>query len=224
MAKVLSVNVARARANPDPKGQSNVTGIDKIPATGAVMVRAPGPMHGGLGSGLVGDTIGNPKVHGGDDQAVYAYAREDLDGWETRLQRPLTDGMFGENLTTQGVDVTSARIGERWRVGTDGLLLEVSAPRTPCRTFSAFLDLDHWIKTFVQTGIPGAYLRVLSPGTVRAGDEIAVEYRPDHDVTIGLVFQARLTQPELLPRLLEADGLSAEIKSEVRRRMAKQEN
>ena len=83
-------------------------------------------MTGGLGSGLVGDTIGNQKFHGGDDQAVYAYAREDLDGWETQLDRTLTDGMFGENLTTSGVDVTEARIGERWRIqGADGLVSKV---------------------------------------------------------------------------------------------------
>jgi MOSC domain-containing protein YiiM len=220
MPKVLSVNVARTRANPDPKGQSNVTGIDKIPVTEAVRVRPPGPMHGGLGSGLLGDTIGNPKVHGGDDQAVYAYAREDLDGWETQLQRTLTDGMFGENLTTEGIDVTNARIGERWRIGADGLVLEVSGPRTPCRTFSAFLNLGHWIKTFIQAGKPGAYLRVVSPGTVRTGDAIQIEHRPDHDVTIGLVFRARMNEPALLPQLLAADALSAEIKAEVRRRMA----
>lgn len=183
------------------------------------MVRAPGPMGSGLGSGLVGDTIGNLKLHGGDDQAVYAYAREDLDEWQTRLDRPLTDGMFGENLTTSGVEVTKARIGERWHVGTDGLVLEVSAPRTPCRTFSAFLDIDDWIKTFTKTAKPGAYLRVISPGTVQAGDTISVEDRPDHDVTISLVFRAKMSEPELLPRLQAADALSAELKDYVRRRL-----
>jgi MOSC domain-containing protein YiiM len=177
-------------------------------------------MRGGLGSGLVGDFIGNQKFHGGDDQAVYAYAREDLDAWEIELQRELTHGMFGENLTTRGIDVTGARIGERWRVGTDGVLLEVSAPRTPCRTFVAFLQLNHWIKTFTEAGKPGAYLRVLSPGSVRAGDAITIDYRPDHDVTIGLVFRARMSEPELLPRLLAVDGLSAELKDYARRRVA----
>ena len=219
VGKVLSVNVARARTNPDPRALSNVTGIDKVAATESVMVRAPGPMHGGLGSGLVGDTIGNPKFHGGDDQAVYVYAREDLDGWERQLQRELANGMFGENLTTSGIDVTAARIGERWRVGTDGLVLEVSAPRTPCRTFQAFLNLSHWIKTFTEAGIPGAYLRVISPGTVRADDAITVEYRPDHDVTIGFVFRARMTEPALLPQLLAVDALSAELKEYARRRV-----
>ena len=219
MTSVLSVNLARVRTNPDPRAQSKLTGIDKVRATDPVMVRAPGPMHGGDASGLVGDAIGNQKLHGGDDQAVYAYAREDLDAWEIQLQRELTNGMFGENLTTAGVEVTEARIGERWRVGTDGLVLEVSAPRTPCRTFAAFLHLNQWIKTFTQAGKPGAYLRVISPGTVRAGDAITVDYRPDHDVTIGLVFRARMTEPELLPRLLEAAALSIELKAYARRRV-----
>ena len=223
VGKVLSVNVARVRTNPDPRAVSNVTGIDKVAATDSVVVRAPGPMHGGLGSGLVGDTIGNPKFHGGDDQAVYAYAREDLDTWEIQLQRELTNGMFGENLTTSGVDVTHARVGERWHVGTDGLVLEVSAPRTPCRTFQAFLNLSHWIKTFIQAGKPGAYFRVIEPGTVRAGDAITIDYRPDHGVTIGLVFRARMTEPELLPQLLVADALSAELMDYARRRLAPSE-
>lgn len=219
VAHVVSVNVARARTNPDPRAQSKLTGIDKVAVPKPVLVRAPGPMRGGLGSGLVGDTIGNRKLHGGNDQAVYAYAREDLDAWETRLDRKITDGMFGENLTTAGVDVTGALIGERWCIGTDGLVLEVSAPRTPCRTFAAFLNVSHWINTFTQAGKPGAYLRVIAPGTVRAGDVITIDHRPNHDVTIGLVFRARMSEPELLPRLLVADALSAEVAAYVRRRL-----
>jgi MOSC domain-containing protein YiiM len=215
MPSVVSVNLARVRTNPDPRAQSNVTGIDKVSTAEPVQVRAPGPMRG---SGLVGDTIGNEKLHGGDDQAVYTYAREDLDWWAARLDRELTNGMFGENLTTSGIDLTETRIGERWRVGDGGLLLEVTAPRTPCRTFVAFLRLNHWIKTFTEAGRPGAYLRVLTPGPVRAGDGIVIDYRPDHDVTVGLVFRARMTQPELLPRLLAADALSAELKAYARKR------
>jgi len=220
MATVLSVNVARVRTNPDPKGMSNVTGIDKVAVTEPVMVRAPGPMHGGVGSGLVGDFIGNQKFHGGDDQAVYVYAREDLDAWEAQLERTLANGNFGENLTTVGIDPNALLIGERWRVGTDGLVLEVSTPRTPCRTFQAFLNLSHWMKTFIQAGKPGAYLRVISPGTVRAGDAIAIDYRPDHDVTIGMVFRARFSEPDLLPRLLVADALPDEIKDYARKRVS----
>ena len=217
MAYLLSVNLARVRENPDAPSRS--TGIDKAAVHDSVMVRSPGPMRGGLGSGLVGDTIGNQKLHGGDDQAVYAYAREDLDEWEAVLARPLSNGMFGENLTTSGIDVTEARIGERWRIGSDGPLLEVSAPRTPCRTFSAFLQLHNWIKTFTEAAKPGAYLRVISPGALRAGDAISVDYRPDHDVTIGLVFRARMSDPGLLPHLLKADALSSELRAYARRRV-----
>jgi MOSC domain-containing protein YiiM len=220
VAKVLSVNLARVRANPDPKGERALTGIDKVATDEAVEVRAPGPMHGGVGSGLVGDTIGNQRVHGGDDQAVYAYAREDLDAWEGRLERSLTNGMFGENLTTSDIEVTQARIGERWRIGSDGLLLEVSAPRIPCRTFSSFLQIKGWVKTFTQAAVPGAYLRVISPGTVRAGDTISVDYRPEHDVTIGLVFRAEMTEPELLPLLLGAEALPEDLKRHVRKRVS----
>jgi MOSC domain-containing protein YiiM len=217
VASVLSVNLARVRPNPD--APSRRTGIDKVAIDEAVMVRAPGPMRSGLGSGLIGDTIGNQKLHGGDDQAVYVYAREDLDEWETALTRPLANGMFGENLTTSGVEVTGALIGERWRVGSDGPLLEVCAPRTPCRTFSAFLQLPNWIKTFTRAAKPGAYLRVVSPGPVRAGDAISIDYRPDHDVTVELVFRAKMSDATLLPKLLQADALSSELKAYAHRRV-----
>lgn len=217
MAKVLTVNLACPRPNSDKPLMT--TGIDKRPTDDVVDVRAPGPMHGGRGSGLVGDTIGDPQVHGGDDQAVYAYAREDLDTWQVELDRDLSNGMFGENITTAGLDVTGARIGERWRVGSDGLLLEVSRPRIPCRTFAAWLGVQGWIKTFTSAAVPGAYLRVISPGTMRAGDPITVVDKPDRDVTVGLVFRALTLEPELLPRLLEADALPEGIKQVARRRL-----
>jgi len=195
------------------------TGIHKVPTAQTVAVRAPGPMHGGLGSGLVGDVIGNHKVHGGDDQAVYAYAREDLDAWQTVLQRELTNGMFGENITTFGAEVSAALIGERWQVGGNGVVLEVSAPRIPCTTFAGAMGERGWIKTFTKAAKPGAYLRVLSPGTVQAGDAISVIHRPDHAVTVALVFRAETLEPELLPQILAADALPEEAKEMARRRI-----
>ncbi|MBZ1507693.1 MOSC domain-containing protein, partial [Leuconostoc mesenteroides] len=105
-------------------------------------------------SGLVGDTIGDQQFHGGDDQAVYAYAREDLDNWQTELEREIANGVFGENLTTAGVEVTHAVIGERWRVGSGSLELEVSRPRIPCRTFANWLQINGWVKTFTRKAIP----------------------------------------------------------------------
>jgi MOSC domain-containing protein YiiM len=222
MPSVLTVNLARPRPNPDKESAiTAITGIDKLPTDDVVAVRPPGPMHGGVGSGLMSDVIGNHQVHGGDDQAVYAYAREDLDDWQAQLGRPLANGNFGENFTTSGVDVTDARIGERWHVGSDGLVLEVTSPRIPCRTFAAFLELSGWIKTFTEAAIPGAYLRVVTPGTVRAGDQVVVSDRPEHDVTVGRVFRAITRQPELLPSLLGIDALPEEIKEKARKRSSR---
>ena len=214
MASVLSVNVAAESV--DLGGWRS--GIDKRPSDAPLAVRAPGPRKGGLGSGVVGDAICNPKHHGGDDQAVYAYAREDLDDWQAQLGRELTNGMFGENITTSGLDVTNAVIGERWTIGTGGLVLEVTSPRTPCKTFSTWLGIRGWIKTFTAAVVPGAYFRVIEPGTMRAGDRVEVIGRPDHSVTVGTVFRALMLEPDLLPTLTTADALPEKIKQQVARR------
>jgi MOSC domain-containing protein YiiM len=134
---------------------------------------------------------------------VYAYAREDLDAWEAELGRSLGNGMFGENLTTAGVDVSAALIGERWRVGSD-VVLEVSAARIPCRKFAAWLGEHGWVKRFTAAAVPGAYLRVIEPGEIRAGDAIEIIRRPDHEVTVSFVFRAMTTHRRLAPRVLAA--------------------
>ncbi|RYV50931.1 MOSC domain-containing protein [Pengzhenrongella frigida] len=211
---VISVNVAHPRANPG-RGPST-TGIDKRPVDGPVKVTAPGPK--GTGAvGLAGDQVFDVRHHGGTDQAVYAYAREDLDRWERVLDTELTGGSFGENLTTAGVDVSGALIGERWRIGPD-LVLEVSCPRIPCGTFQGWLRVDGWIKEFTRAARPGAYLRVIEPGEIRAGDDVEIAHRPDHDVTIAVTFRALTLEPELLPRLLVAAALPAESLDLARRR------
>lgn len=210
----MTVNVGELRVN--PAGGSVPTGIDKRPTDLAIAVRAPLE---GAGSGLADDAIGDRSVHGGDDQAVYAYAREDLDWWQGELGCDLDNGQFGENLTTRDVDVTGARIGEQWHIGTEGLVLEVSSPRIPCRTFAAWLNRRGWVKTFTAKAIPGAYLRVISPGVVRQGDYITVRDIPRHEVTIGLAFRALTREPGLLPRLLEVPALPTHIKETVRRRI-----
>ena len=108
------------------------------------------------------------RHHGGDYQAVYAFAREELDWWAAQLGRELPDGMFGENLTTSGLDVDGALIGERWAVG-DEVVLEVCGPRIPCATFAARMGERGWVKRFTDVGRTGAYLSVVTGGTVRPG-------------------------------------------------------
>ena len=212
MPTVASVNVGVV--SPTAYSDMRVTGIDKRPVSDAVMVREPGPRGSG-GSGLVGDPICNLRVHGGSDQAVYAYAREDLDFWEAELQRPLRSGAFGENLTTADLDVTGALIGERWQVG-DVCVLEVTSPRIPCRTFAGWLAEQRWVRRFTHEGRSGAYLRVISPGLVREGDVIRVVARPDHDISIGFMFRALTTEKSLFPQLAAAgDALPVLLRREL---------
>ncbi|MEU6554081.1 MOSC domain-containing protein [Streptomyces sp. NPDC046915] len=219
--KLLSVNLGCPRAVPYTDQPAGVTGIDKRPADGPVRVAAPGPKGVG-GSGLAGDAVCELRHHGGDDQAVYAYAREDLDAWERELGRPLAGGRFGENLTTSGLDVSGALIGERWRIGSE-VVLEVTSGRIPCRTFQGHLGERGWVKRFTRKGATGAYLRVIEPGEIRAGDPIEIAHRPDHEVTAAMQFRAVTTERELLPRLLVAGAaLHPEALAAARKYVAEQ--
>lgn len=200
--KLLTVNAGRPEVVEYTDAAGGVTGIGKQPVDGPVRVTDPGPKGTG-GSGLAGDAVCDLRHHGGSDQAVYAFAREDLDDWERVLGRPLANGAFGENLTTTGLDVNGARIGERWRIGPD-LVLEVASSRIPCRTFAGHLDEKGWVRRFTQAAAPGAYLRVIEPGEIRSGDPVEIVHRPGHDVTVRLDFQASTTRRELLPKLLAA--------------------
>jgi MOSC domain-containing protein YiiM len=218
--QLLSVNLGRRTPVPYTDQAEGVTGVDKRPVTGPVRVTAPGPK--GIGaSGLAGDAVCDLRHHGGTDQAVYAMAREDLDDWERELGRPLANGVFGENLTTSGLDVSGALIGERWRIGPD-VVLEVTSGRIPCRTFQGHLGERRWVKRFTAKGAPGAYLRVIEPGEVRTGDAIEIAHRPDHEVTVSLQFRAVTTERTLLPRLLAAgEALHPETLAEARRYVEK---
>src|SRR5213080_2300540 len=104
MARLISVNIGTATFTEHTSAPGNVTGIDKQPVSGPVRLSAPGRPGVGGGSGVAGDAVCDIRNHGGDDQAVYAYSREDLDFWAAELDRELLDGVFGENLTTQGID------------------------------------------------------------------------------------------------------------------------
>ncbi|WP_205304852.1 MOSC domain-containing protein [Nocardioides sp. 616] len=213
-AQVLAVNVGRPETGPWT-GRVGRTAIRKRPVHGPVMVRR---------TGLDGDSVCDLKFHGGPDRAVYAFAREDLDHWQTALGRPVPDGQFGENLTTSGIDLGAALLGERWRVGA--ALVEVATVRTACRVFANWMGLrgyddTAWIKRFTAHGRPGAYLRVLEEGAVERGDELEVVHRPDHGVTMQLAFRAVTTERALLPELLVVDDLAEDLRRKITTRLVR---
>lgn len=165
--------------------------------------------------GLDGDQVSDTRHHGGVDQAVYAFAREDLDRWAELLGAAVPDGQFGENLTTAGIDVNEAEVGERWAIGS--AVFEVASVRIPCNDFKGWLghsgyDNRGWVKRFTAEGRPGPYLRVVEEGLVEAGDTIAVVHRPGHGVTVSTMFRALTTERSLLPRLLQIEGLVEEAR------------
>lgn len=197
MGAVLSVNVgavAEFRA-----GRGRWSGIVKAPVTGRVAV---------CGVNLEGDEQHEHRHHGGPDQAVYAYARESYDWWQSELGRPIADGMFGENLTLQGVDTEAALIGERWAIGTT--VLEVTGPRIPCLKLQTRMGEPKFIKRFAAARRPGAYLRIVQEGELAAGDPVRIASRPDHEVTVALVNEAVLFDSSLAPRLAPARDALAE--------------
>ncbi len=190
---VTAVCVSGPRPIHLPRAGETQSAIDKRPVTGRVAVHR---------LGLEGDVQVNRKFHGGEGQALYAYAQEDADRWVAELDRDLPAGRFGENLRTTGLDLTGAVLGERWRLGT--VLAEVTAPRTPCAKLQAHWGVPRMIKRFTERGASGAYLRVLEVGDIGAGDAVRVVERPDHGVTIGLAFRAFTTEQHLLPVLAPA--------------------
>ena len=207
MPVVESVNVGRAVDV--PWGKLRWSAIDKRPATGPVHVHT---------LGLHGDEIGDLVNHGGPDQAVYAYAAEDLQTWSDVLGRELRPGQFGENLTTRGIDLTHAHAGDRWRVG--GTLLELAGVRIPCSVFQGFLGEVQWVKQFMQGRLPGPYFRVLEEGAVEVGDTVDVVEQRDHEITVEFLFRALTTERVLVPRL----AVEPRIDSFVARRLGERRN
>ena len=195
--QVVSVNVGTPRTV-DWLGHPVTSSIWKHPVAGRVAVQ---------GVNLAGDDQADRRVHGGPDMAVYAYALDDYRVWQAEFGLAVEPGLFGENLTVAGLDVSGALVGERWRVGS--ALLEVSQPRIPCYKLGMRLQDPAFPRRFADVGRPGTYLRIVEAGVIAAGDAIAVEHRPSHAVTSELIARAYHTDRSLLPRLLEAPELSA---------------
>lgn len=212
---IRSVNVAVPK--PEPNGKGYRTGIDKRPVA-SLDVRAPDGGYG-AGSGVLGDHVGNSEHHGGAEKAVYAFAREELDHWERELGRDLPDGGFGENLTTEGVDLERLLINQRLRVGS--ALLELSVPRSPCQTFQGHLGVPGWVKQFTTHGRCGIYLRVLEPGTIRPGDGIDLLGSPDHDIDMLTAFAAAMGDNDAAAAVVEAGCLPSMYHERLETRLAR---
>ena len=206
--RLLAVNVVHA-VIPDVGGLNEQTAIDKRAVNGRVAVHA---------LGLEGDRQCDVH-HGGVDQAVYAYAGEDAAWWAGEMGRTVEPGRFGENLTTSGVDVTGAVIGERWQVGTAEL--QVRSPRIPCATFQGFWGVPQLVRRFTEHGAPGAYLAVLAPGELGAGDAVEVLDRPDHGLTIGAFFRGWTTEPDLLPAVAACADVPVAARRKAERRLSR---
>ncbi|MGH3671490.1 MAG: MOSC domain-containing protein [Pseudonocardiaceae bacterium] len=206
--RVVTVNVGAPRLV-RWRDRTVLTSIFKEPVEGRVMVQ---------GVNLAGDDQADRSVHGGPDKAVYAYAREDIEWWSDGLGAPLPPGVFGENLTLAGVAVTGAVIGERWRLG--GVLLEVCAPRIPCYKLGFRMGEDGFPRLFAAAGRPGAYLRILTEGTIAAGDAVVVEHRSSHGVTIQTVADAYHRDHSRAAELLAAPELAGAWQDWARSRLA----
>jgi MOSC domain-containing protein YiiM len=193
---VVSINVGQVR---DFKydGRPAKSAIWKSPVAGRVRAR---------GVNLEGDEQADRKAHGGPDKAVYAYAVEDARWWEQKLGRSLQYGEFGENLTTQGIAVNDALVGERWELGS--AVLEVSEPRLPCWRLGVRMNDQMFVRHFAEALRPGAYLRIIDEGEFGAGDEIRVIHRPNHDLTIRDVFRIYTRDRDEVERLLAIPQLS----------------
>ncbi|AII06222.1 MOSC domain-containing protein [Rhodococcus opacus] len=184
------------------------TAIDKRPVDGPVRVTT---------AGLVGDRVCDTEYHGGPFKAVYAYQEDEAQRWASELGRELPPGWFGENLRVDGIAATDAVIGERWRIGTTEL--EVTSPRTPCGTFGVWAAEPRWVKRFSERADTGAYLRVVTEGSVTAGDAVQRIHVPGHGVTVRDLFTGR--DPERFVALLEQqENLSPTVADKARRRIA----
>lgn len=177
-ASIVSVNLGQVRVI-EWQGQKFPTGIFKTPVKGPVKV-------GTLG--LRGDVQADLTVHGGKEKAVYAYPSEHYEDWKDQLQVELPFGMFGENLTTQGLLEESVHAGDSFQVGSAELI--VTQPRFPCYKLGMKFDSMEMVKRFQSSGRSGFYLSVLKEGNITAGDQIrAITLNPNGS-TIAELFKS----------------------------------
>lgn len=194
---VTSVNVGKIR-EVEFNGRTVTTGIFKSPTLEPQRV---------AGVHIGDDQQADTAAHGGPDKSVYAYSAEDYAWWEEQLGRTLDPGTFGENLQTSGIDISHAKVGDRWRIGS--VVLEVSEPRMPCYKLSIAVGQPRFQQTFAQADRPGAYFRVVSEGELVVGDAIEVEPTTDESITLAEINVIYHREHERAAALLDVPGLSS---------------
>jgi MOSC domain-containing protein YiiM len=210
---VVSVNVGLPR-EVTYKGKTITTGIFKEPVEGRAALRR---------LNLDGDRQADLSVHGGPSKAVYAYPSEHYEYW--REQLPGVDlpwGMFGENLTVEGLREDRVNIGDRFRIGSAHVM--VTEPRLPCYKLAAKFGRDDIIKRFLHSGRTGFYFAVLQEGEVGAGDDITVVSRDEHTVTVADVTRLYLHDKDdlsTLRRAVEVEALPESWRGYFRKRIEK---
>jgi MOSC domain-containing protein YiiM len=207
---VVSVNVGMPR-EVEWNRKKVLTGIFKSPVAAKLTVRR---------LNIDGDGQADLTVHGGPDKAVYAYPNEHYGPWSERLDRELTPGIFGENLTTAGLLEDEVHIGDEFRVGTARLV--VTQPRLPCFKLGIRFDDPGMVKSFVQAGKPGIYFAVLEEGVVGPGDPIERIAEDPSRITVAEMFSLVLDRdlaPDALRRLLGVSSLAAVWRKELEERL-----
>jgi MOSC domain-containing protein YiiM len=214
LGRIVSVNVGLPQTT-EWHGRQVSSAIWRQPIDGPVEI---------VGHRLVGDESADLRVHGGLDKALYAYSTEDYAWWAGEMpDTTFHPGLFGENLTTEGIDLGDAVIGDRWQIGT--AVLEVSQPRFPCANLGMRMGDAAFKDRFDQARRNGAYFRVVETGRLETGDEVVrVAAPPDHGIRIADVVDSKHGAPaELLERILALDIATDAMLTLARRGLARLE-
>lgn len=185
--KIVSINIAR----PEPlqggrtENGAQPTGIYKRSVDRPIYLTQ---------EGFADDYIGNPKYHGGPDQAVYLYGWSDYQWWESQLGHALIPGTFGENLTFDELDNAALALGDRFKIGE--VILEVTAPRIPCSTLSRRMGDSAFLKKFRAAERPGPYCRVIQEGEIQSGDPVQIEPFAGERVSLLEIYRAEFVPPK----------------------------
>ncbi len=207
--KLVSLNLGMP-AEHDYAGRKVRTGGYKTPVASAEL----------LADMLAGDGVADLENHGGASKAVNVYAADHYPYWEGVFGAPLAPGAFSENFTVRGALETKCCIGDRWRIGE--AVLEISQPRMPCYKLALKHGKSHLVEWVRETGFTGFYLRVITPGEIRSGAQIAVIHKDPAGVSVAeinaLYYGRGLLDAAALARAMAAPALSPEALAVLSRR------